>query len=332
MVGLDDQRRQEGQDVTARPGFARQHAGILERFEDAVAAIGVGRIVAVFDGAAEHQAAPAGRAEARVGMGEVGEALPQLLAPLRGCVGQFMGFVVVEHREGGCRAHRVASVGRCAGAGVALGDGVGRDEGSDGEAVAERFAHGHQVGHDAFVIRREPPAGAAEAGLDLVEDQEDAVVIAESADRRPVPMRRDHDAAVALDGFGDHRGDVAAVSVEVSSKRFEVAKWQVIDVAEGVGVGPPHGGAGDVHRPAGSAVQAVVHRHDAAAAGVQCCREQSALDGFGAAGGEEATAEVAGGHLGQPLGEAQDRLGEVDAGGVLERAELGDRRFEDRRV
>ena len=46
------------------------------------------------------------------------------------------------------------------------------------------------VGHDVPVLAREPPAGAAEAGHHLVEDQQDPVAVADLADRLQVAVGR----------------------------------------------------------------------------------------------------------------------------------------------
>ncbi|MNV69162.1 hypothetical protein D3C71_1620610 [compost metagenome] len=43
---------------------------------------------------------------------------------------------------------------------------------ADGHAVAQAFGQGHDVRDDAFVLEREPLAGAADAGLDFIEHQQ----------------------------------------------------------------------------------------------------------------------------------------------------------------
>ncbi len=61
-----------------------------------------------------------------------------------------------------------------------LVDLAARDHRGDGHvAAAERLADEHEVGIEAPVLEREPPAGAAESGLDLVDDEQRAVATAE---------------------------------------------------------------------------------------------------------------------------------------------------------
>ena len=51
-----------------------------------------------------------------------------------------------------------------------LGRVAGADAGTDRDAAAQALGEGHDVGHDASV--GEPRAGAADAGLDLVEHEQ----------------------------------------------------------------------------------------------------------------------------------------------------------------
>ncbi len=60
------------------------------------------------------------------------------------------------------------------------------DRGDRDDAAAERLAEQVHVGHDALVVARERLAGAAEAGLDLVGDEQHVVRGADLADRRQV--------------------------------------------------------------------------------------------------------------------------------------------------
>ncbi len=53
----------------------------------------------------------------------------------------------------------------------------------------------------------EEAAGAAEAGDDLVEDEDDVVPVAQGPERREVVVRRDHDAGGHQDRLGDQGGD-----------------------------------------------------------------------------------------------------------------------------
>ena len=57
---------------------------------------------------------------------------------------------------------------------------VADDRGHRHDAAAERLAEQVQVGHDADVVALEGGAGAAEAGLDLVGDEQHVVVAVSS--------------------------------------------------------------------------------------------------------------------------------------------------------
>ena len=78
-------------------------------------------------------------------------------------------------------------------------------------AVGEALGGADDVGHHAEILGREAGAEAAEAGDDLVEDQQDAVLVADLAQPLQVALRRDQHAGRARDRLDDHRGDVRRV-------------------------------------------------------------------------------------------------------------------------
>ncbi len=61
--------------------------------------------------------------------------------------------------------------------------GFVRDQRADRQAAAKALRQHHDVRRDARMLEAEELAGAADAGLDLVEDQQDAVLVAQP--RRP---------------------------------------------------------------------------------------------------------------------------------------------------
>ena len=67
------------------------------------------------------------------------------------------------------------------------------------EAAGEGLADRDAVGADPLVLEGEELPGAAEARLDLVEDQEAVVPVGQLAQAPQVAVRRDDDAALALD-------------------------------------------------------------------------------------------------------------------------------------
>src|SRR5690606_673590 len=88
------------------------------------------------------------------------------------------------------------------------------------EAAAETLGHGDQVRLDAGMLDREHPAAAAEAGLYLVGDQQDAVLVAGFAQAAQEVRRRRVEAALPLDRLDDDRGDPAGLDV-VREQRLE---------------------------------------------------------------------------------------------------------------
>ena len=80
--------------------------------------------------------------------------------------------------------------------------------------AAQALAEHDHVRHDAVVLEREHPAGAAEADRHLVQDQQRAVAVAGVADDAVVLGRRNLDVGAA-DGLDDHRADVLLLAEHV---------------------------------------------------------------------------------------------------------------------
>src|SRR4029077_14038340 len=70
-----------------------------------------------------------------------------------------------------------------------------RDGGDRRVAGGNTLRHRHEVGHDTELLGREHRAGAAETVDDLVQDQKNAMLVADLAYALPVARRR-HMAAV----------------------------------------------------------------------------------------------------------------------------------------
>ena len=82
---------------------------------------------------------------------------------------------------------------------------------ADGHAVAHALGAGDDVRDDFPVLDAEPVlAGAAEAGLHFVGDEQAAVFFDDGENDLEIFRRRSDESADALNGFGDERGDVAA--------------------------------------------------------------------------------------------------------------------------
>src|SRR6185437_14245534 len=83
-------------------------------------------------------------------------------------------------------------------------------------AAGDTLGGRDQVGHDAFVLAREPVAGAAEAGLDLVGDEDDSVLTAEIGQSRQETVGWDDEPAFALHWFDHHGRDTALADLGVN--------------------------------------------------------------------------------------------------------------------
>ena len=73
------------------------------------------------------------------------------------------------------------------------------------EPAAERLAEHQPVRHDPFMLTREQPAGAPQATLDLVAQQQHVVCPADTRDLGQITRRRHIDSAFALNRF-DEKG------------------------------------------------------------------------------------------------------------------------------
>ena len=99
------------------------------------------------------------------------------------------------------------------GAEEALVDALGRERRGERQVAAgQALGEAHEVGRHALLLAGEHRARAAEAGRDLVADQEHAVLVAEAPHLAQVAARVQTDAGGALDErLDDHRRDPLAV-------------------------------------------------------------------------------------------------------------------------
>src|SRR6185369_5125063 len=78
-------------------------------------------------------------------------------------------------------------------------DGLLREDHADRQTRPQALGQRRDVGRDAEVLRREHLAAAADARLHFVEDQQDAVTIAQRAQALQESIRRHQVATLALD-------------------------------------------------------------------------------------------------------------------------------------
>ena len=159
-------------------------------------------------------------------------------------------------------------------------------------------------------------AGAAHAGLDLIEDERHAGLVADPADSLQVAIGRDNDARLALDGLEDYGSDLLADRLEVRDCLPDVIGDTVADVlhllhhrAVGLAVGAL---AAYRDRAHGLPVEAADRGDEPAAARRDARELERHLDGLGAAVREEAVLQVARGDGGHRLGEVSaERIEEL---------------------
>ena len=225
------------------------------------------------------------------------------------------------------------------------------DDRGEWSAVADALGQRDDVGDDA--LRLEAPemrAGAAEAGLDFVGDAETAGGAHVFVGVLEVALGEFDEAAHALDGLGEERGDFSGRRIvdeifdivgvfhaglgvavaEVSAVR--IRSDRVVD-AGGMGrIEFPDTVGGKAHRGGAAAVVAIAERDGVVVAGGEARHEQCEVVGLGAGVDEINDLEIPGHFPGEFFGEGPNVGVEVNRGGVLERGVLGVGGGEDVRV
>ncbi len=255
------------------------------------------------DGA--HGAQAARVADDGHGLGPAVEALLDDLADLLRLAEDVLLFEYVEDGQCGGAGHRIAAVGPSDGAQRGgIDDLRASDDGGERHAGRQRLADRDEVGDDALVLHGPELAGAPEAGLDLVDDEYDAVLIAEPAQAAEEALGGHDEAALAQDGLDDDGGHV--LRRHVGQQHLVEARQGVLRQLVGrhadrrpVGIGQRGvedvGGEGadpGAQRPVlavegqaqqSAAVEAVLEADDAAPLGEGAGELDGVLDGLGAA-------------------------------------------------
>jgi hypothetical protein len=175
-------------------------------------------------------------------------------------------------------------------------------DGRQREAARERLGRRHQVRLHAIMLHGEELAGAAEAGLDFIGDEQDAVLVAERAQLHHQFLRRDVEAAFALHGLDDDGGHALRLHVTLEQQLDAVDRVFHRDALVGDGEGHMpdagrHGAelglvghdlAGERHAQQRAAMEAAVEGDDIRAAGIGAGKLDGVLDGFGTRGDEAA--------------------------------------------
>ena len=90
------------------------------------------------------------------------------------------------------------------------------------QPVRDPLGRRDQIRDEALVLAREPVAGPAETGLDLVRDQDDLVAAAPFGQPGQEPGRRHDEPALALDRLDDDRGHVLLADLGVDQPGHDV--------------------------------------------------------------------------------------------------------------
>ena len=135
----------------------------------------------------------------------------------------------------------VAAVGAGHGAGRELVKQVApADDRRQGQAAADAFAAGDQVGNDVVMFVAPKGSGASEAGLDLVHDQRHAMPVAPGAQGLHVGGGSEAGVA-ALVGFADHAADPLRGHVVCRQGPLKRREVVVLRPAAHAAVGERHG-------------------------------------------------------------------------------------------
>ena len=183
--------------------------------------------------------------------GQAGEALLQVRSRVVGHLGHQLLFLddadVFQRRRAG---HGVARIGKAVREFAALldqdlGHPVAHQHPAQRHiARGDALGKGDQVGLDAEQLGAEPAPQAAETADDFIGDEQDAVLVADALDFRPIRRWGDDDAARALHRFADEGGHLVGADFQdlvfqpagrlqaEGFRRQAVARFQVVGLAD----------------------------------------------------------------------------------------------------
>jgi len=328
VVGRDERRRDEEDVPAAEDVDVPLHELVLQRVRErarrAVPALErLARRAVLHEVDADEEALAAHLADRGVALGDRPQVGEQLRAARRRALDEALLAVGRDRRDAGGAGERVAAVRRAGPEHVVVE--VLRDLRAHRHAAERHVAgvhalgEGEDVGHDAGpVLDAEPLPGAAEAGHDLVDDEEDAVPVAERAEPLEVAGRRDDEPGRPDDRLEEDRGDVLRplvpddlldvrerlLDVVAEERPVRVGVEEVDDAGDAGLGGPAAVVAAERHRALGLPVEGAPLGEDLVPAGVHPRDLDRVLVRLAPAGREERLRQVAGGHFGD---EARER-------------------------
>jgi hypothetical protein len=139
--------------------------------------------------------------------GDLGQLVHEIGSELRGILDQLLVADDRQRSPSDCGRQRTAakSAAVLAGGEKAHQGFVGQDGRDRVEAARESLADDGHIRPHALMLSGEELAGAAQAGLDLIQDEQDILLLAEFRDLLEVAGWGDQHAAFALDGL-EHDG------------------------------------------------------------------------------------------------------------------------------
>src|SRR5258708_30469760 len=95
------------------------------------------------------------------------------------------------------------------------------------KAAGQRLAETNQIRNDIEMLAREPFSGAAKAGVNLIENQQRAIVVAQFSEHRQKFRRRNVDAAARLDRLNENGANPSAAEeiADLKFRRREVGRF-----------------------------------------------------------------------------------------------------------
>ena len=305
-IGLllgDDQRRAQAQGVGAA---AEEQHSLFEGHLDYVIALFSGGSLGVFVGHkldADHQATSANIAHQRQPLRPVVDAVEDVLANLAR-VAQALALDDVDGGHGGGDGHRITAKGGGMRTGNPIHDFRARDQDRKRQAAGDALGHRDHVRSHAGVFDGPPPAGASHARLHFVDDQQDAVLVADVAQFLQKRGRRRQVSALALEGFHHDGGALLGRNFGAEDPVFDVARGVtgvLLRLGAGgtaieVWIGNVHNsrnqrrkaasllrlGAGQRERAHGASVEGSVEGDDVLAPGMVARQLERRFDGLGA--------------------------------------------------
>ncbi len=108
--------------------------------------------------------------------------------------------------------------------------GLGVEAGADRyQASAERLGKRENVGSHAFLLAGEQSPGPAEPGLDLIDNEQRAVPVAQVPGSGQIAGRRDTDPRLSLNDLHHERGEEAGSCRQRRFERLEIAEGHQIE-------------------------------------------------------------------------------------------------------